>query len=161
MECSFKTVCETFSVGTARSSLKALANNVEKRTMMMPSLTKSTVPSFSFNHTAFKLYSLWHVGCLLDDFYDLHTCSRASLLLYNPARHPDSIEPPRLLGSMPSYFSVAVVLYLLTLLYSPPPLPRLRSPGPVAQRPTSRLCYFRLPASCLPRSAPRIRACPL
>jgi hypothetical protein len=116
---------------------------------------------FSFNHTAFKLYSLWHVGCLLDDFYDLHTCSRASLLLYNPARHPDSIEPPRLLGSMPSYFSVAVVLYLLTLLYSPPPLPRLRSPGPVAQRPTSRLCYFRLPASCLPRSAPRIRACPL
>jgi hypothetical protein len=119
------------------------------------------VSFFSFNHTAFKLYSLWHVGYLLDDFYHLHTCSRASLLLYNPARRPDSIEPPRLLGSMPSYFSVAIVLYLLTLLYSPPPLPRLRSPGPVAQRPTSRLCYFRLPASCLLRSAPRIRACPL
>ena len=24
---------------------------------------------FGFNHTAFKLYSLWHVGYLLDDFY--------------------------------------------------------------------------------------------
>jgi hypothetical protein len=54
--------------------------------------------SFRFNHTAFKLYSLWHVGYLLDDFYGLHICSRVHLLLYNPARHPASTEPPRLSG---------------------------------------------------------------
>jgi hypothetical protein len=115
---------------------------------------------FSFNHTAFKLCSLWHVGYLHDDFYGFHICSRASFLLYNPARRPDSIEPPRLLGSMPSYFSVAVVMHpLLTLRCSPLPLLPLRPSGPVAQYSTSRLCYFRLPASCLLRSAPRIRAC--
>lgn len=110
---------------------------------------------FTFNHTAFKLNSLWHVGYLLDDFYGLHICSRASLLLYNPARHPDSIEPPRLLGQMPSYFSVAIVLHhLLTLHHSLLPLNRLRPSGPAAQRPMSRLCYVPSPASCLPRSSP-------
>jgi hypothetical protein len=51
-----------------------------------------------FNHTAFKLYSLWHVGYPLDDFYGLHMCSRVHLLLYNPARRPASTEPPRLSG---------------------------------------------------------------
>jgi hypothetical protein len=50
---------------------------------------------------------------LLDDFYDFQMCSRVNLLLYNPARYPDSIEPPQLLGSVPSYFSFAVVLYPL------------------------------------------------
>jgi hypothetical protein len=31
---------------------------------------------------------------LLDDFYDFQMCSRVNLLLYNPARYPDSTEPP-------------------------------------------------------------------
>jgi hypothetical protein len=53
---------------------------------------------FCLNHTAFKLYSLGHVGCLLDDSYGLHICSRVPLLLYNPARRPASTEPPRLSG---------------------------------------------------------------
>ena len=57
-----------------------------------------------FNHTAFKLYSLWHVGYLLDDFYDFDVCSRVKLQLYNPARRPAFIKTPRLLGSMPSYW---------------------------------------------------------
>lgn len=110
---------------------------------------------FSLNHTAFKLNSLWHVGYLLDDFYGLHICSRASLPLYNPARRPDSTEPPRLLGSMPSYFSVAVVLHHPpTLRHSPLPLNRPRPSGPAAQHPMSRLCYVPSPASCLLRSSP-------
>jgi hypothetical protein len=33
---------------------------------------------FSFNHTAFKLNSLWHVRYLLDDFY-AYTCALASI----------------------------------------------------------------------------------
>jgi hypothetical protein len=36
---------------------------------------------FSKNYIAFKLYSLWHVGYLHDDFYGFQTCSRASLQL--------------------------------------------------------------------------------
>ena len=68
-----------------------------------------TLDSFRFNHIAFKLNSLWHVGYLVDDFYGLLVCSRANLLLYNPARRPDSIELLRLLGSKPSY--------ILSLLY--------------------------------------------
>ena len=117
---------------------------------------------FCSNHTAFKLYSLWHVGCSFDDFYGLHICSRASLVLYNPSRCPVSIERPQLLGSMSSYFPVAVVLHhILTLHHSPLPLLPLRLSGQAAQRPTSRLCCFRLPASCLLRSSPRVRACPL
>lgn len=64
---------------------------------------------FFFNRTASKLYSLWHVGYLLDDLYGFHVLSRVNLLLYNPASRPDSAEPPRLLGLMPSYRSDLVV----------------------------------------------------
>jgi hypothetical protein len=81
-----------------------------------------------FNHTAFKLNCLWHVGYLLDDFYGLLVCARASLLLFNPARRPDSIKSPRLLGSKPVYCFVAIVLHhLLTLHHSllPHDRPRL------------------------------------
>jgi len=45
-------------------------------------------------HAAFKLYSLWHVGYLLDDFYDLQVCSYANFLMYNSACCPNSIELP-------------------------------------------------------------------
>jgi hypothetical protein len=65
---------------------------------------------FLFNHTASKLYSLWHIGYLLDDFYGLHICSRVHLLLYNPARRPASIEPPRPSGSTPSCFPWPLIL---------------------------------------------------
>jgi hypothetical protein len=59
---------------------------------------------YFFNHTAFKLNSLWHVGYLLDDFYDFYVCSRVNLQLYNSARRPAFIKAPRLSGSMPSYW---------------------------------------------------------
>jgi hypothetical protein len=49
-------------------------------------------------HTAFKLYSLWHVGYLFDDFYGFDMCSRVGLLPYNPARRPAIIKAPRLFG---------------------------------------------------------------
>ena len=68
---------------------------------------------FFLYHTAFKLFSLWHVGYLLDDFYDLQVCSCANFLMYNSACRPDSIEPPQLLGSTPSYFPFAMVLHLI------------------------------------------------
>jgi hypothetical protein len=117
---------------------------------------------FCFNHTVSKLYSLWHIGYLLDDFYGLHICSRMHLLLYNPARRPASTEPPGLSGSTPSYFPIAVMLdHILTPRHSPLPLLPLRLFCQATQRPTSRLYRFRLPASCLLRSSPRIRACPL
>jgi hypothetical protein len=81
----------------------------------------------SSNHSASKLYSLWHIGYLLDAFYGLHICSRVHLLLYNPARRSASTEPPWLSGSTLSYFSVAVVLHhILTPRHSPPPLLPLR-----------------------------------
>lgn len=57
-----------------------------------------------FNHTALKLYSLWHVGYLLDDFYGFDVCSRVNLKLYNSARRPAFIKAPRLSGSLPSYW---------------------------------------------------------
>jgi hypothetical protein len=63
---------------------------------------------FGFFHTAFKLSSLWHVGYVLDDFYGFQMCSRADLLMCNSARCPDSIEPPQLLGSMPSYLCMCL-----------------------------------------------------
>jgi len=64
---------------------------------------------FGFNHTAYKLYSLWHVGYLLDDFY-AYICALASTCnLYNPARCPGSTKPPQLSGSMPSYFPCVVL----------------------------------------------------
>ena len=61
-----------------------------------------------FDHTAFKLYSFWHVGYLHDNLYGFYVCSRVSLVPYNPARCPDSPEPPLLLGFVPSYFPAAV-----------------------------------------------------
>jgi hypothetical protein len=74
---------------------------------------------FFLNHTAFKLYSLWHVGYFHDDLYGFYVCSRVSLLPYNPARCPDSPEPPLLLGLVPSYFPAVVTSHLPP--YSPPP----------------------------------------
>jgi hypothetical protein len=53
---------------------------------------------FILNHTAFKLYSLWNAGYLHDNLCDFYMCSRVCLLLYNPARCPDSTKPPLLLG---------------------------------------------------------------
>ena len=54
-----------------------------------PSARTLCLPLFFFlNNTAFKLHSLWHVGYLLDDFYDFHVCSRVKLQLFNPARRP-------------------------------------------------------------------------
>jgi len=47
---------------------------------------------FFFNHTAFELNSLWHVGYLLDDFYGFDMCSRVNLQLYNSARCPALIQ---------------------------------------------------------------------
>lgn len=44
----------------------------------------------------------------------LHICSRANLRLYNPARCPDSLEPLRLLGPVPSYCPYVVVPYHLS-----------------------------------------------
>jgi hypothetical protein len=55
------------------------------------------------NHTAFKLYSLWHVGSLLDDFYRFDMCSRVSLSAYIPTRCPGFVKAPRLLDSLPSH----------------------------------------------------------
>lgn len=57
------------------------------------------------NHTAFKLNSLWHAGHLRNNLGGFYECSRVSLLPYSPARRPNSIEPPQLLGFAPSYFS--------------------------------------------------------
>jgi hypothetical protein len=74
---------------------------------------------FFLYHTAFKLSSLWHVGYLLGDFYDFYVCSCTNLLMYNSARCPDSIEPPQLLGSTPSYFPFADVVVLHPLPHSP------------------------------------------
>jgi len=55
---------------------------------------------FGFNHTAFKLNSLWHIGYVLDNLYDFNMCSRVDLKLYNPARRPAFIKAPRLSGSI-------------------------------------------------------------
>ena len=69
-------------------------------------------------------------------------------LLYNPARRPDSIKPPRLLGSKPSYTFVAIVLHhLITLRQSPLPqhCPRLTSAAPPC--PITR--FLLSPVSCL------------
>ena len=52
------------------------------------SFSKSSLFFLFSYHTAFKLYSLWHVGYLLDNFYDFHVCSRVKLQLFNPARRP-------------------------------------------------------------------------
>ena len=79
------------------------------------SLTLSTFTSFLYL-TAFRLYSLWYVGYLLDDFYDLQVRSCANFLMYKSACRPDSIEPPRLFGSMPSYF--LSLLYCISQLFS-------------------------------------------
>ena len=67
---------------------------------------------FSFNHTAYKLYSLWHVGYLLDDFYAYIYALDSTFDLYNPARYPDSTKPPQLLGLVPSYFPCIVLLVM-------------------------------------------------
>ena len=66
---------------------------------------------FGFNHTAYKLYSLWHVGYLLDDFYAYIYALASTCNLYNPARCPDSTKPPQLSGSVPSYFLCVVLLH--------------------------------------------------
>lgn len=61
---------------------------------------------FFFFHTAFKLNSLWHAGYTHDSLCNFYVCSRVNLLLYNPARCPDSTEPPLLSGQLPSYHSI-------------------------------------------------------
>jgi hypothetical protein len=67
---------------------------------------------FFLYHTAFKLYSLWHVGYLHDDFYGFSVCSYFDLFTYSFARHPDFIKPPQRLGFTPSYFSTFVTPHL-------------------------------------------------
>jgi hypothetical protein len=73
---------------------------------------------FFFNHTAFELNSLWHVGYLPDNLCDFYLCSRLDFYSYSSARRPDFTKPPPLLGFVPSYFPAIVTLHLPP--HSPP-----------------------------------------
>ena len=85
-------------------------------------------------HTAFKLYSLWHVSYLRENLYGSYMCSRVSRFPYDLACCPDSAEPPQLLGSEPSYFPVLVS----------PSLPPYSSPCSKIASPSSKLRSNRL-----------------
>jgi hypothetical protein len=64
-------------------------------------------------------------------------------MLSRPSSTVQSCSPPRLSGSIPSYFPVAVVLHhILTPRHSPLPLFPLRLSCRAPQRPTSRLFRF-------------------
>lgn len=141
------------STGSVAASSKSMIRSFSSCLADIRILLVSSLPKFNFffffNHTAFKLYSLCHVGYLLDDFCVLNMCSCVGFQPYSPARDPDFFKPPPLLGFAPSYFP-AVYFCLPSCLIPSRFLPlRLPRPlfDPIVQHPTSHCRLLLQPAS--------------